>query len=84
MNRRTKGLTISHAIYGFVKDKVVDGLSERTLECYSDHLSPFTGHIGDLSMAEITVMPTLCHLPAYAAIGPLNKLASASRTSANA
>ena len=47
MNRRTEGLTISQAIDGFVKYKVVEGLSERTLESYQDHLSRFQGHIGD-------------------------------------
>ena len=54
MNRRTEGLTISHAIDGFVKYKVVEGLSERTLESYSDHLSRFQGRVGDMPVAEIT------------------------------
>ena len=50
MNRRTEGLTISQAIDGFVKYKVVEGLSERTLESYSDHLSRCQGRVGDASM----------------------------------
>jgi hypothetical protein len=54
MNRRTEGLTISQAIDGFVKYKVVEGLSERTLESYFDHLNRFQGHIGNVPVADIS------------------------------
>ena len=53
MNRRTEDLTISHAIDGFVKYKVVEGLSHHTRESYLDHLGRFQGHIGDLPMANV-------------------------------
>ncbi len=54
MNRRTEGLTISQAIDGFVKYKVVEGLSERTLESYLDHLNRFQGHVGNIPIADLS------------------------------
>jgi len=54
MNRRTEGLTISQAIDGFVKYKVVEGLSERTLESYLDHLNRFQGHVGNVPIADLS------------------------------
>jgi integrase/recombinase XerD len=54
MNRRTPGLFVSQAIDGFLKNKLIEGLSERTLDSYRDHLSPFQGHIGDVPITEIT------------------------------
>ena len=54
MNRRTEGLTISQAIDGFVKYKVVEGLSERTLESYQDHLSRFQNFIDDIPVANVS------------------------------
>jgi len=38
MNRRTSGIMLSQAIDGFIKYKVVEGLSESTLVSYRDHL----------------------------------------------
>lgn len=55
MNRRTEGLIISQAIDGFVKYKVVEGLSERTLESYQDHLGRFQEHVGNVPIAEVSV-----------------------------
>ena len=39
MNRRPPGLSLCEAIEGFTKYKVVEGLSERTLDSYMGHLA---------------------------------------------
>lgn len=54
MNRRTGGLTSSQVIDGFVKYKVVEHLSRRTLESYQDHLSRFQNFIDDIPVANVS------------------------------
>jgi hypothetical protein len=54
MNRRTEGVTISRADDGLVKYKVVEGLSERTLESCRFHLSKFQSRVGDKPVAGVT------------------------------
>ena len=56
MNRRTEGLTISQAIDGFVKYKVVEGLSERKLESYHDHLNRFQERVGNVPIVDLSAM----------------------------
>ncbi len=55
MNHSSSGLLLSKAIDGFLRFKVVEGLSERTLKSYLDHLNRFSGHVGDIQMANVTV-----------------------------
>ena len=54
MNRRTQGLLLSEAINGFTKYKVVEGLSPRTLESYSNHLARFQDYLDNPPLADIS------------------------------
>jgi hypothetical protein len=41
MNRSSSGLLLSKAIDGFIRYKVVEGLSDTTIVSYKDHLGLF-------------------------------------------
>jgi hypothetical protein len=47
VNRSTSGLLLSKAIDGFIRYKVVEGLSDTTIVSYEDHLGRFLDYTGD-------------------------------------
>jgi hypothetical protein len=53
MNLSSSGLLLSRAIDGFLRFKVVEGLSETTLTSYRDHLDRFLVHIEDTPLTNI-------------------------------
>ncbi len=56
MNRSSQGLLLSQAISGFVKYKVVEGLSDTTLTSYQDQLDRLLNHLGDILIADINAL----------------------------
>ncbi len=53
MNRSTLSLSISKAIDGFLKFKVAEGLSKRTVDSYEYYLNQWMNHIGDQEVAKV-------------------------------
>ena len=53
MNRSTLSLSISKAIDGFLKFKVAEGLSQRTVDSYEYYLNQWMNHIGDQEVAKV-------------------------------
>jgi hypothetical protein len=51
MNRSSQGLLLSQAVNGFVKYKVVEGLSDTTLTSYQDQLDRLLYLLGDILIA---------------------------------
>jgi site-specific recombinase XerD len=54
MNRRTQGLILSETVNGFTKYKVVEGLSPRTLESYTDNLLRLQDYLDNPPLANVT------------------------------
>ena len=54
MNRRTSGLTVTQAAEGFIKYKVVEGLSPRTLATYAGYLRALAAFVGDQPVSRVT------------------------------
>ena len=53
MNHSSSGLSLSKAIDGFLRFKVVEGLSETTMASYEDHLARFLSHVTDAPLRDI-------------------------------
>jgi site-specific recombinase XerC len=51
MDRSSQGLLLSQAVNGFVKYKVVEGLSDTTLTSYQDQLDRLLYLLGDILIA---------------------------------
>jgi integrase/recombinase XerD len=53
MNRSTLSLSISKAIDGFLKFKIAEGLSQRTVDSYEYYLNQWMNYAGDQDVAKI-------------------------------
>jgi hypothetical protein len=53
MNRSSSGLPLSKAMDGFLRFKVVEGLSDTTIVSYRAHLGCFLDHGHDIQLATI-------------------------------
>ena len=56
MNRSSQGLLLSQAISGFVKYKVVEGLSNTTLTSYQHQLARLLDRLGDIPIPDINAL----------------------------
>lgn len=56
MNRSPQGLSLSQAVNGFVKYKVVEGLSDRTLTSYQHQLDRVLDYLGDIPLTDINTL----------------------------
>lgn len=54
MNRSSPGLLISKSIDGFLKFKIAEGLSQRTVDSYEYHLTQWMKYIEDKDVAKVT------------------------------
>jgi hypothetical protein len=54
-----EGLSILQAIDGFVKYKIVEGLSERTLEFYLDHINRLQGCTDNVPVVDVSAESTI-------------------------